>query len=184
MFQYKNASTEGKWVNYGEIGDDNIINISTKKRDATFLEKTTFRVIVAANDKAIDEILKYGSMDLDCDNMYAINEALTIVVNDPVVELQPDNSLYCLHDDKATPAELKAKIVSGTPKALVWGINDEIKDKMYEPYFTTKHQSSGTGLGLFISKIIIENSFEGEISHTNTQNGSKFELKFPIKFEV
>ena len=64
------------------------------------------------------------------------------------------------------------------------GINDEIKDKMYEPYFTTKHQSSGTGLGLFISKIIIENSFEGEISHTNTQNGSKFVLKFPIEFEV
>lgn len=64
------------------------------------------------------------------------------------------------------------------------GIKDEIKDKMYEPYFTTKHQSSGTGLGLFISKIIIENSFEGEISHSNTQNGSKFELKFPTKFEV
>ncbi len=64
------------------------------------------------------------------------------------------------------------------------GIKDEIKDKMYEPYFTTKHQSSGTGLGLFISKIIIENSFEGEISHTNTQNGSIFELKFPTKFEV
>ncbi|PWE21599.1 PAS domain-containing sensor histidine kinase [Aliarcobacter skirrowii] len=64
------------------------------------------------------------------------------------------------------------------------GIKDEIKDKMYEPYFTTKHQSSGTGLGLFISKIIIENSFKGEISHSNTQNGSKFELKFPIEFEV
>lgn len=149
LFQYKNASTEGKWVNYGEIGDDNIINISTKKKDATFLEKTTFRVIVAANDKAIDEILKYGSMDLDCDNMYAINEALTIVVNDPVVELQPDNSLYCLHDDKATPAELKAKIVSGTPKALVWGINDEIKDSID----CGKEDSVGTFMTINIDEV-------------------------------
>ncbi|MGJ0493737.1 PAS domain-containing sensor histidine kinase [Aliarcobacter cryaerophilus] len=59
------------------------------------------------------------------------------------------------------------------------GLNKELFDKIYEPYFTTKHQSSGTGLGLFICKIIIENSFEGEIMHENIENGLKFTLKFP-----
>ncbi|XPS40910.1 ATP-binding protein [Aliarcobacter butzleri] len=44
---------------------------------------------------------------------------------------------------------------------MLVGIDKDLIDKIYEPYFTTKHQSSGTGLGLFISKIIIENSFEG-----------------------
>ncbi|MFW2567962.1 PAS domain-containing sensor histidine kinase [Aliarcobacter butzleri] len=60
------------------------------------------------------------------------------------------------------------------------GIDKDLIDKIYEPYFTTKHQSSGTGLGLFICKIIIENSFEGEISYEKLENGSKFILKFPV----
>lgn len=120
LYQYKNASTEGQWKNYGDICGDSIIKIETKKGDNTFTEKTTFRVIVAANKVAIDEILEHGSIDLDCENMYAINEALTIVANDPAVELEPDNSLYCLHSDKKTPADLKLKIVSGTPKNILW----------------------------------------------------------------
>ena len=120
LYQYKNASTEGQWKNYGDICGDSIIKIETKKGDNTFTEKTTFRVIVAANKVAIDEILEHGSIDLDCENMYAINEALTIVANDPAVKLEPDNSLYCLHSDKDTPADLKLKIVSGTPKNILW----------------------------------------------------------------
>lgn len=59
------------------------------------------------------------------------------------------------------------------------GLSKELFDKIYEPYFTTKHQSIGTGLGLFICKIIIENSFKGEIMHENISNGLKFTLKFP-----
>lgn len=120
LYQYKNASTEGQWKNYGDICGDSIIKIETKKGDNTFTEKTTFRVIVAASDSAINEILDHGSIDLSCENMYAINEALTIVANDPAVKLEPDNSLYCLHSDKDTPADLKLKIVSGTPKNILW----------------------------------------------------------------
>ena len=59
------------------------------------------------------------------------------------------------------------------------GLSKELFDKIYEPYFTTKHQSIGTGLGLFICKIVIENSFKGEIMHENISNGLKFTLKFP-----
>lgn len=64
------------------------------------------------------------------------------------------------------------------------GIPQEIVDNIYEPYFTTKHQSSGTGLGLFIAKIIIENSFEGEILYEQTTNGSRFTLKFPNEVDI
>ncbi len=59
------------------------------------------------------------------------------------------------------------------------GLDDVLFDKIFEPYFTTKHQSSGTGLGLFICKIIIENSFDGEILHENAKCGLKFKIKFP-----
>jgi C4-dicarboxylate-specific signal transduction histidine kinase len=61
------------------------------------------------------------------------------------------------------------------------GIKDEVIDKVFEPYFTTKHAGSGTGLGLYIVKIIIENSMKGEVSVENKNGGANFEIKIPIK---
>ncbi len=58
------------------------------------------------------------------------------------------------------------------------GISDEVQDRMFEPYFTTKHKASGTGIGLFMSKQIIEKQMNGTISGTNIsytfQNGKHF----------
>ncbi len=56
------------------------------------------------------------------------------------------------------------------------GIPKKIKEKIFEPYFTTKHQSQGTGLGLYISKMIIENSMNGELKVMNTKYGAKFTI--------
>lgn len=50
------------------------------------------------------------------------------------------------------------------------GVNDDIKEKIFEPYFTTKDEKNGTGLGLYISKIIIENHCNGKLDVRNTEN--------------
>ena len=57
------------------------------------------------------------------------------------------------------------------------GISKENIDKIFDPYFTTKYKSQGTGLGLFMSKMIIEKSLEGELSHKNCDDGSIFIIK-------
>ncbi len=54
------------------------------------------------------------------------------------------------------------------------GIKEENLKRIFEPYFTTKHKSRGTGLGLYIAKMIIENSMDGELSVSNTEEGAKF----------
>jgi len=60
------------------------------------------------------------------------------------------------------------------------GIPEDIMKKIFDPYFTTHHQSQGKGLGLYISKHIIQNSLNGEIFATNGKYGAIFTIKIPI----
>ncbi|MBF0565265.1 MAG: PAS domain S-box protein [Nitrospirae bacterium] len=51
------------------------------------------------------------------------------------------------------------------------GINDDIIDKIFDPYFTTKPKSRGTGLGLYIAKAVVEKNMSGTIKAQNTDGG-------------
>jgi len=54
------------------------------------------------------------------------------------------------------------------------GIEDDIINKVFDPYFTTKHQTQGTGLGLYISKMIIQDSMHGTLEVQNRDEGACF----------
>ena len=54
------------------------------------------------------------------------------------------------------------------------GIKTEPIEKIFEPYFTTKESSSGTGIGLYMSKLIIEKNMGGTLKAYNSENGAIF----------
>ncbi len=74
--------------------------------------------------------------------------------------------------------EIKVTIVDNNYEITICdnagGIKDAIMHKIFEPYFTTKHQTQGKGLGLYISKIIIEDKMHGTLYTKNIDKGTCF----------
>ncbi len=72
------------------------------------------------------------------------------------------------------------------------GIDENIKSHIFEPYFTTKYKSSGTGIGLYMVKQIIEKHMDGKVNYKNIKykfggkkfyNCAMFEIKIPLRKE-
>ena len=61
------------------------------------------------------------------------------------------------------------------------GVEEDYLDLIFEPYFTTKSSSKGTGLGLYMAKMIIEKNMYGEITVDNKKKGANFLIVLPIE---
>lgn len=60
------------------------------------------------------------------------------------------------------------------------GIPEDVLAKVFDPYFTTKDEGMGTGLGLYMSKLIIEEHMKGSITAQNNDVGAMFTIRIPV----
>lgn len=61
------------------------------------------------------------------------------------------------------------------------GIEADIIDKIFNPYFTTKHQKQGAGMGLYNCYNIVTKHLNGKLYATNTLYGAKFTIELPLR---
>ena len=119
------------------------------------------------------------------------NEFLQVIINilnnsKDEFEKKELEKKYIFIDTKITEDEIKIII-----KDNAGGIGEDIIDKIFEPYFTTKYKSKGTGIGLYMSKQIVEKHMNGSITVFNedyiykekSYKGATFLITFPQKKE-
>ncbi len=83
---------------------------------------------------------------------------------------EPKIKIVCINDKK---------VISIAISDNGGGIDDEILPKIFTPYFSTKSEKNGTGLGLYMTKTIVEESLDGELTASSTEDGVTFTIKFP-----
>ncbi len=111
-------------------------------------------------------------------NMFTYqNELLQVVLNllknaeDALREHKIENpviTMRCYSDDKRAFLEIEDN---------AGGIESSILEKIFEPYFTTKDEHNGTGLGLYMSKVIVEEHCGGLLRVSNTGDGALFTIE-------
>jgi PAS domain S-box-containing protein len=144
---------------------DEILNIVS-----TQLQNHQIKLVVNNNDNNAIELLGYPN-EFKQVIINLINNSKDAIMNrQSKKEIIDGEILIDLHFDNRQNIEVIVKDNGG-------GIPQDILNKIFEPYFTTKFKSQGTGLGLYMSKTIIEKNMNGSLLAENIDDGAKFIIK-------
>ena len=93
-----------------------------------------------------------------------------------------NNARDALLENKSDDRQLYIRVFKDDENAYLeiednaGGIPSNVLDKIFDPYFTTKEEGKGTGIGLYMSKTIIENNMHGLLKVHNSEYGAKFTI--------
>ena len=193
FFDYSlGTMTEEKLAEY-QKQSDTLMQYMTQTIDdfRTFFqpdrEKTPF-ALCEAIDKTL-ELLKPTltrnqiAIVRDCDDTLSAigheNEFSQVIIN--II----NNAKDAIVERKVAEPRLRISVSEGrdTFKIAICdnagGIDDAIIGKIFDPYFTTKFQAQGTGIGLYMVKMIIEKSMGGRVDAYNAEQGACFAIYLP-----
>lgn len=166
-------------------------NTSIKKEDFEIEESIT-KIKALTEDMIEGENITLISNSIKCTLHNSQTHFLQIFLNlinnskDIFIQKNIEDKRYVFIDTKIENDHLIINL-----KDNAGGIDDEFLDKIFEPYFTTKHQYTGTGLGLYLSLTILKKYFNGIISCKNETytyenkeyTGANFKIEIPLKEE-
>ena len=99
------------------------------------------------------------------------------------------NAMDALVENRTKDPEISITIEQKGDNAIIiiddnaGGIPEGIIERIFEPYFTTKEKDNGTGIGLYMSKTIIQKHMNGQLEAYNTLCGASFKITLPINEE-
>ena len=155
---------------------------SDKDKSSIFLEETIDKTlkIIGGSLKKHNITVDYNSCHFEKQNNVFANEITQVVLN--IIK----NGMDVITENKIKDGYIK---ISGLEKDNIQtitiednggGINKDILNNIFKSGFTTKDKSNGSGLGLYMSKIIIEEHCNGKLEVKNGSKGAIFSISLPI----
>lgn len=148
-------------------------------------KKTTFNIEKSIKDalRIVEEILKSKNIQVDMsleDGIYIKgfqSEFSQVILN------LISNAKDVIIEKEISEGKISIKSYSEPTKAIIevsdngGGIPIDVIEKIFNPYFTTKEEGKGTGVGLYMSKMIIDKNMDGLLSVKNGENGAIFKIE-------
>lgn len=147
------------------------------------------RLLKALNIVKLPLIDNFISLHIDIDENNPIDITMTTGELSQVLINIINNAKDALLEKKIFNPWIKVALRQENSKAIIsiednaGGIPTEVMGKIFDQYFTTKGHTHGTGIGLYMSKNIINCSLKGEFYVENSANGAKFFIEIPIEVD-
>lgn len=118
------------------------------------------------------------NLTLSSEDVYGLESELEQVVLNVI-----NNSVDAFNEKQIKDRKIDIQVASKDNYTILimednaLGVKEEILEKLFDPYFTTKEH--GTGTGLYMVKLVIKNSFQGNLKVANTNEGLRYMIALP-----
>ncbi|NVJ52616.1 MAG: PAS domain-containing sensor histidine kinase [Campylobacteraceae bacterium] len=169
------------YLNYMSTTIDDFRNFFKKDREKeltsiTYITEIAIDMLYEAFEKNSIKIENKNHIKLENIFLYK-NELLQVIIN---ILTNAKDAFYDKKEKDDNKITIEYKELKKVQKIIIsdnaGGIAENIIDKVFDPYFSTKDNKNGTGIGLYMCKTIIEKHFEGRITVSNKKDGASFEI--------
>lgn len=140
-----------------------------------------FEALLEHNEIKIEQTIAYEH----CDRLFCNkNQLKQVFLN--IISNAKDAILDSMDKKIIESGMIRTKILCEDLFVVIsiWNNGSEIEnsaiERLFEPYFTTKDQGKGTGMGLYMSKVIVEQNLKGKINIQNKDGGVEVSIELPF----
>ncbi|MEA3497693.1 MAG: HAMP domain-containing sensor histidine kinase, partial [Campylobacterota bacterium] len=202
LLKYNRKKLDDKFVEYFKINSNKQIQGMSKTIDdfRDFFKHEKGKVEFVINDvindtlEMVKPIFTQNKIEIvfDANQNFTtigypneLGQAILNIINNAKEELTEKDTKVSFDSTNLTNEDKKIKInLEQIENEIILNISDnaggipnDIIDNIFNPYFSTKEEKNGTGLGLYMSKIIIEDHMGGKLSVSNSDDGAVFSIK-------
>ena len=177
----KNTKEQIKFLSETIDGFKDFFNPNKQKRVFEISHSIQTSLKLMGNQFEVNKIKL--NLEIQNEKVYGIETEL-----DQVILNILNNAIDVFNERNIKNREINIKVLSKKSYTILimednaGGVKEENLEKIFDPYYTTK--SNGTGTGLYMVKLVIKNSFQGDLKINNSDNGLRYIIALPQKEEI
>jgi two-component system, sensor histidine kinase and response regulator len=177
----KNTSEQIKFLSETIDNFRDFFNPDKQKRNFSIKDAIERSLRLLGNQFKVNQIKL--NLEISDQNVYGIETELDQVILNII-----NNAIDAFKERETKNREININVLSKSAYTILiiednaGGVNLQSLEKLFDPYYTTK--SHGTGTGLYMVKLVIKNSFSGDLKVNNSEKGLRYIIALPQKNNI